>query len=78
MELDLSGRQVLVIEDDYAVARSLIQILEVWRPNIVGPAPSVEAALALVQATEHIDFALIDINLRGHLAYPIVDALIHQ
>ena len=41
---------------------------------VVGPAGSVNQALAMIGA-EAIDVAVLDVNLNGQLSYPIADAL---
>lgn len=74
--LELNGRVVLVVEDEYLVARPLCRLLTAMGAKIVGPAPTVRQALALLETTDRIDFGLIDINLRGVPAFPIADALI--
>ena len=75
-DLALSGRVILVVEDEYLVARSLCRLFKTLGATIVGPASTVEQALGLVAMTQKIDFSLIDINLRGAAAFPIADALL--
>jgi len=41
---------------------------------IVGPASSVNQALAMIDA-EAIDAAVLDVNLNGQMSYPIADVL---
>ncbi len=41
---------------------------------IVGPAASVNQALAMIEA-EAIDVAVLDVNLNGEMSYPVADAL---
>lgn len=41
---------------------------------VVGPAGSVNQALAMIEA-EAIDVAVLDVNLNGEMSYPIADAL---
>ncbi len=74
MELDLSSRYILLVEDEYLVARSPVRLLDAWSTNIVGPAGSIASALDLIGNVEKIDFALIDVNRQGSLAYPVSDA----
>jgi CheY-like chemotaxis protein len=74
-QTDLRGHRLLVVEDEYLVASDLAQALEDRGVQVVGPAGSIEEALALVALEDHIDGAVLDINLRGQLAYPVADAL---
>ena len=73
---NLTGRRILIVEDDHMVAKSLGRMLELWGATIIGPAPTVERALALVQSTERLDGAAVDLNLREVRAFPVADALI--
>ena len=41
---------------------------------VVGPAASVDQALAMIDA-EAIDVAVLDVNLKGEMSYPVADAL---
>jgi CheY-like chemotaxis protein len=43
--------------------------------EVLGPVPTVQAALDLLAVTERIDGAVVDVNLRGELAYPVADVL---
>ena len=71
----LGGRRVLVVEDDYLVATDLADELADHGAEVVGPAGSVEEALALVAAASRIDAAVLDINLRNEKVYPVAEAL---
>ena len=41
---------------------------------VIGPAASVNQALAMIEANA-IDMAVLDVNLNGEMSYPIADAL---
>jgi hypothetical protein len=62
---NLKDCRVLLIEDKYYIADDLGQRLSAHGAVLLGPVPTLEKALALVQETERIDGAVIDINLRG-------------
>ena len=73
-EGQLAGRRILVVEDDFFVADSLALYLR-WRgAEVVGPAPTVEAALGLIDGAR-LDGAVLDVKLRGNYVYPVADAL---
>lgn len=74
MTTSLAGKRVLVAEDDYFIAKSLAGDLREAGADVLGPVASVAEALALV-ATEAFDAAVLDVNLRGEMAYPLVDAV---
>ena len=67
---------MLVVEDDFHVAESLTMTFGAEGYEVVGPVPSVAAALALLAADgARIDGAVLDINLRGEPGYAVADAL---
>lgn len=71
----LNGRRILLVEDDYFIAADLRSWFEESGAKVLGPVPSVDAALALIAATAEIDAAVLDINLQDELVYPVADAL---
>lgn len=68
-------KRILVVEDEYMIAEDMAQDLRAMGVEVVGPVPSVERALAAVEAESDLDGAVLDINLKGHMVYPVVDAL---
>lgn len=70
----LAGRRVLVVEDDWLLAQETVRLLESAGVVVVGPAPRIPDALALV-AEAGLDAALLNINLGGEMSFPIADAL---
>ena len=45
---------------------------------VIGPAATLADALDLIRAEEQIDGAILDVNLRGEMAYPAADLLIER
>jgi CheY-like chemotaxis protein len=74
MNSPLSGRKVLVVEDEMIVVWLLEDMLVDLGCAIVGPANSVNQALAMIDA-EAFDAAVLDVNLDGQMSYPVADAL---
>src|SRR5471032_1295768 len=74
MNSPFSGRRVFVVEDEMLVAWLLEDMLAEIGCAVVGPAASVDQALAMIDA-EAIDVAVLDVNLNGEMSYPIADAL---
>lgn len=70
----LCGQRILIVEDEYFVADDLAQQLEAAGAEILGPAPTLERAVELLEA-EQPDAAVLDINLRGERVYPLADDL---
>ena len=71
----LSGRRILVVEDDFFVADEVTHGLRRHGAEVVGPAPTVAAALALLDGTAALDGAALDVNLGGEMVYPVAEAL---
>ncbi len=69
----LSGLRVLVAEDEYFVAQDVAIALAQCGAQIVGPVATLPEAMEL--AREPLDAAVLDINLRGMLVYPLADLL---
>lgn len=72
---DLSGRHLLVVEDEYFLADDLASRFRTWGAEVVGPAASVEDARALLDGGRPVDGAVLDINLQGDKVFPIADLL---
>lgn len=70
------GRRVLLVEDEYFIADDMARTLRASGAQIVGPVASVGGALDLIEETERLDAAILDLNLQGEMAFPIADALL--
>ena len=71
----LSGRKILVVEDEWMIAEHLSMLLEDMECEVVGPVGNVADALAKAE-NEQIDCALVDANLNGSSSSPIVEVLV--
>ena len=71
----LSGQRVLLVEDDYCIADEMRRILSSRGAEILGPVATVERALALLASNPAIDAAVLDVNLRDVMVFPVADAL---
>jgi CheY-like chemotaxis protein len=71
---ELAGRRVLVVEDEFLLAMELEALLKEHGCEVLGPAPTVEWALALIYDGKP-DLALLDVNLKGLRAAPVAAAL---
>ena len=70
----LKGRRVMVLEDDVLIAMDMEDFLLGQGCEVVGPLSNVEAALEQVD-TAQLDGAVVDLNLRGELSVPVIEAL---
>ena len=70
----IAGCSVLVVEDNYLLAGAMSRTLEAGGAEVVGPVPSVAAALRLLQ-TRRPDAAVLDVNLGEETVFPVADVL---
>ena len=71
----LAGRRILVLEDEYLIATEMKRWLEDAGSEVMGPVPSVDQAMDLIEEGAP-DAAVLDVNLGdGDTAYPIADKL---
>jgi len=61
---DLSGKSVLVVEDDYSLAPDTVAALRTAGAEIIGPCPSVEAAYRTIDSGLPTA-AVLDLSLGG-------------
>ena len=66
--------RVLIVEDEAAVSMLMEDMVLDFGTEIVGPAASLDEAVALVRR-EHIDAAILDVNVRGTMAFEVADQM---
>ena len=71
---ELAGVRVLVVEDTWHVAKAMKSLLEGLGMEVIGPAATVSEAEQHA-AAQMPELALIDINLKGEMAYGLIDHL---
>ena len=74
MDKFLSGRRILVVEDEMMVLMVIEAMLADIGCESVTAAATVDQALALIDA-KVFDAAMLDVNLNGSTSYPVADAL---
>jgi len=65
---------VLLVEDEFLLSAVLSADLQEAGYDVLGPCATVAAAMNAVQS-EPFDGAILDINLRGELVYPVAEEL---
>jgi CheY-like chemotaxis protein len=70
----LSGRRVLVVEDEMLVLIMIEDMLADLGCKSVTSAATIDKALALIKA-QVFDVALLDVNLNGNDSHPVGEAL---
>lgn len=71
----LHGCRVFLVEDDYLIADDFVRRLSTAGAQVVGPAATLESALALYESAPPVDFVILDINLRGTMVFPLAERL---
>ena len=71
----LSGRRILIVEDEFFLADDLTRILNQRSAEVLGPVPTMAEALKVINDSERIDCAVLDVNLGGKFVFPISAAL---
>lgn len=66
---------VLIVEDEYLLAFDLATSLGDHDLAVLGPAPTIAQALSLIAETDDIDCAVLDVNIRGEMVFPVAEAL---
>lgn len=71
----LTDRRVLVVEDEYFIADEIRLGLVDLGAEVLGPFADVQQASAFLRTGTPIDAALLDINLRSEMVFPLARAL---
>ena len=71
----LAGRRVLVVEDEYFLADDIARTLTALGARIVGPYGDLQEATNIVDRDIAIDAAIVDVNLRNEMAFPLARVL---
>lgn len=71
----LAGARILVVEDEYYLADDACSIFSQVGADVAGPVPTVDEATAKIESDERIDCVLLDVNLRGEMAFDLADML---
>ena len=70
----LDGKRVLIVEDEAIIAAMVEDMLTELGATVVGPASSIKKALVLA-ASDGIDAAVLDVNIRSERVDPVADLL---
>lgn len=75
--MDLRDKKILLVEDEALIAAMVSDMLADLGATVVGPAGSVQKALALARSAS-FDAAVLDVNLRGERVDPVADVLVER
>ncbi|GLQ87470.1 response regulator [Dyella flagellata] len=71
----LSGKTVLMVEDEYLIADALCSAFEMEDVRVVGPFSNVASAMDALDKGATADAAVLDVNLNGERVFPLADRL---
>jgi CheY-like chemotaxis protein len=72
--IEISGKRILVVEDEPLIAALLEQMLTDLGALVIGPAYTIAKGLELAQEAS-FDGAVLDVNIQSMLVYPVADVL---
>jgi CheY-like chemotaxis protein len=75
MDKLLSGRRILVVEDEMLILMMIEAMLADLGCESATAAATIHHAIALIDE-EIFDAAMLDVNLKGSNSYPVADALV--
>jgi PAS domain S-box-containing protein len=73
-EIAVSGNRVMIVEDEALVAMALREALDDLGFDVIGPYSRISEAMVALR-NNHIDAAVLDVNLGGEFIYPLADVL---
>ncbi|MGL3108875.1 response regulator [Bradyrhizobium sp. BR 1432] len=71
----LTGRRILVVEDEYFLADDIGNALRKLGAEIAGPVGHIEDAVAMLHNGGVLDAAVLDVNIRIQMIFPIAREL---
>ena len=71
----LTGRRILVVEDEYFLADDIGNALRALGAEIAGPVGHIEDAVELLHDGGVLDGAVLDVNIRTAMIFPVAREL---
>ncbi len=71
----LAGRRILVVEDEYFLADDIVRVFRALGAEIAGPVGHLEDAFRILNEGGALDGAVLDINLRSEMIFPVAREL---
>ncbi|MHC2334588.1 CheY-like chemotaxis protein [Bradyrhizobium sp. USDA 4454] len=71
----LTGRRVLIVEDEYFLADDMGSAFRSLGADIAGPVGDIDDALRMLHDGGVIDGAVLDVNIRKQMIYPVAREL---
>lgn len=74
---NLTGKSILIVEDEYLVANDLKDYIVDMGATVVGPVATIDEARKLAYSQKP-DCAIMDINFRGEMSFDLIDQFVAQ
>ena len=71
----LSGRRILVVEDEYFLADDISRALRSAGAEIAGPVGEIDDAFPILNGGGILDGAVLDVNIRSDMVFPVAQEL---
>jgi DNA-binding NtrC family response regulator len=71
---EFEGLRVMLVEDDVLLAMEMEDFLGDLGCEVIGPFGKLDESME-ASDREHLDGAVLDLNLRGELSFPLIDKL---
>jgi DNA-binding NtrC family response regulator len=75
MTHELTGKRILVVEDEPLISQNLADQMTAEGAQVIGPVGTVEAALNVIVSTNNLDGAILDIKLIEKMSFKVADVL---
>jgi DNA-binding NtrC family response regulator len=75
MTHELTGKRILVVEDEPLISENLTDQMTAEGAQVIGPVGTVEAALNVIASTNNLDGAILDIKLIEKMSFKVADVL---
>ncbi|MCA1388010.1 response regulator [Bradyrhizobium sp. IC3195] len=72
---ELKGRRIFVVEDEYFLADDIGKTFRALGAEIAGPVGDLEDALKILHDGTVLDAAVLDVNIRSEMVFPIAREL---
>ncbi|AMA58681.1 response regulator [Bradyrhizobium sp. CCGE-LA001] len=74
-DIQLTGRRIFVVEDEYFLADDIGKAFRALGAEVAGPAGDLEDALKILHDGGVLDAAVLDVNIRNDMIFPIAREL---
>jgi FixJ family two-component response regulator len=71
----LAGSKLLIVEDEYLIGQDLAHGPQCEGIDVLGPYASTASAIDVLQRTDDVGAAILDLNISGHIAFDLAEKL---